>query len=55
MSKTKENLILEYLDLTLEYMSYASPEPVDKKRKATVVNRLMDIRALLGMETISLR
>lgn len=50
----KDDLVLEYLHLASEYMSFASPDPVDEKRKEIVRNRLLEIRALLGMEKIQL-
>lgn len=51
----KDKLIVEYTRLCLEFQSFAGPDPVDEEREDQVINRLCEIRELLGMETIVLK
>ena len=51
----KDKLILEYTRLCLEFQSFAGPVPVDEEREDKVINRIYEIRELLGMEPINLR
>lgn len=51
----KDKLIVEYTRLCLEFQSFTGPDPVDKEREDQVINRLYEIRELLGMEPIVLR
>lgn len=49
-----DNLVIEYLDLTLEYVSFVSASEIMEDRKEYVVNRLGEIREALGMTAIKL-
>lgn len=51
----KDKLIVEYTRLCLEFQSFAGPDPVDKEREDQVINRIYEIRKLLGMEPIVLK
>jgi len=51
----KDKLILEYTRLCLEFQSFAGSTPVDEEREDQVINRLYEIRELLGMKPINLR
>lgn len=50
----KEKLVIEYMQLCCEYVSLAGPDPVDEEERNHVVNRIKQIRELLGMESINL-
>jgi hypothetical protein len=51
----KDKLILEYTSLCLEFSNFAGPDPVDAEREERIINRLYEIRKLLGMEPIVLK
>lgn len=51
----KDKLIVEYTNLCLEFSNFAGPDPVDAEREEQVINRLYEIRELLGMERIVLK
>lgn len=50
----KDKLIVEYTRLCLQFVAFAGPDPVNEEERNHVINRIKQIRELLGMEPINL-
>ena len=50
----KDLLVAEYIKLSLKWVSFAGPDPVDEKEQMRVACRIDEIRELLGLEPIYL-
>lgn len=50
----KDKLVVEYTQLCLQFVEYAGPDPINEKERNHVVNRIKEIRELLGMEPINI-
>ncbi|ADL03333.1 hypothetical protein [Lacrimispora saccharolytica] len=50
----KDKLVVEYIQLCLEFVSLAGPDPIDQEERNHIINRIKQIRELLGMEPINL-
>lgn len=50
----RDLLVAEYTELSLKWVSFAGPDPVDEKEQMRVACRIDEIRSLLEMEPIYL-
>lgn len=50
----KDLLVAEYTELSLKWVSFAGPNPVDEKERMRVACRIDEIRELLGLKPIYL-
>lgn len=50
----KDLLVAEYTELSLKWVSFAGPDPVDEKEQMHIASRIDEIRELLGLKPIGL-